>query len=137
MPTPVNQPTAAQAKANQATAKPPRESATQPVEFIEFGLGLELLLDSFPIFADAVQAALHPFGGEFLFELPYAGKPDGKGRVAAVRFAYGGDPAPRVVFAFLSDDAMDTDIRPADGQVEHLKDFAQSFVDVLEKIERH
>lgn len=132
MPTPENR------AENGADAKsPPQNSASTPVEFIELGLALELLLDNFPVFADAVKAAILPLDGEFLFELPYGSKPDSKGRVAAVRLAYAGNEAPRVAFVFLSDDAMDTRIEPAEGQVEHLRNFAQSFVDVLEKIGRH
>ena len=115
----------------------PVKGAPQPVEFIELGLALELLLDSYPIFADAVKAAILPLSGEFLFDLPYAAKPDGKGRVAAVRLAYAGNEERRMAFVFLSDDAMDTRIEPAEQQVEHLRNFAQSFIDVLEKIERH
>jgi hypothetical protein len=136
MPMPENRPDN-RADAAQNNNSMPRDGATQPVEFIELGLALELLLDSYPIFADAVKAAILPLDGEFLFELPYAGKPDGKGRVAAVRLAYAGREEPRMAFVFLSDDAMDTRIEPAEQQVEHLRNFAQSFVDVLEKIERH
>jgi hypothetical protein len=115
----------------------PRDGASTPVEFIEVGLALELLLDTHPIFADAVKAAILPLDGEFLFELPYGSQPGGKGRVAAVRLAYAGHEEPRVAFIFLSDDAMDTKIEPAEGQVEHLRNFAHSFVDVLEKIGQH
>ena len=132
MATPENQ-LDADAKAKSA----PRNDATMPVEFIELGLALELLLDTHPIFADAVRAAILPLDGEFLFELPYATKPDGKGRVAAVRLAYAGNDTPRVAFVFLSDDAMDTKVEAADEQVEHLRNFAESFVNVLEKIGRH
>ncbi len=110
---------------------------SMPVEFIELGLSLELLLDTHPMFVDAVKAAILPLDGEFLFELPYGARTDSKGRVAAVRLAYAGNDQPRVAFIFLSDDAMDTRIEPADGQVEHLRNFAESFVNVLEKIGRH
>lgn len=132
MPTPESQ-----VIAQSATSTSPQVRAPQPVEFIELGLGLELLLDSYPVFADAVKASIEPLEGEFLFDLPYATKPDGKGRVAAVRLAYAGNAEPRVAFVFLSDDAMETRIEPGDGQVEHLRSFAQSFVDVLEKIGTH
>ena len=115
----------------------PQKGASMPVEFIELGLALELLLDTHPIFADAVKAAILPLDGEFLFELPYGSKPDSKGRVAAVRLAYAGNATPRVAFVFLSDDAMDTKVESADGQVEHLRNFAESFVSVLEKIGQH
>lgn len=129
MPIPENQ-----IDAETKTTSTPQAGTTLPVEFIELGLALELLLDTHPVFADAVKAAILPLDGEFLFELPYG---DGKGRVAAVRLAYAGNQDQRVAFVFLSDDAMDTKIEPADGQVEHLRNFAQSFVDVLEKIGQH
>jgi hypothetical protein len=132
MPTPENH-----VDASTEAQSVPQEGASTPVEFIEVGLALELLLDTHPVFADAVKAAILPLGGEFLFELPYGSAPGSKGRVAAVRLAYAGQQEPRVAFIFLSDDAMDTKIEPADGQVEHLRDFAQSFVDVLEKIGQH
>jgi hypothetical protein len=108
-----------------------------PVEFIELGLALELLLETHPVFADAVKAAILPLDGEFLFELPHGDKPHGKGRVAAVRLAYAGSDEPRLAFVFLSDDAMETRVEAAEGQAEHLTNFARSFVDVLEKIGQH
>ncbi|MDB5522437.1 MAG: hypothetical protein JWM58_200 [Rhizobium sp.] len=115
----------------------PQDGASMPVEFIELGLGLEMLLDTHPAFMDAVKAAILPLDGEFLFELPYGEKPDGKGRVAAVRLAYAGDDEPRVAFVFLLDDGMETSIEASEGQPEHLRNFAESFVNVLEKIGRH
>ena len=121
---------------------PKSTSATQagkaaPVEFIELGLALELLLETHPVFSDAVKAAIMPLDGEFLFELPYGDKPNSKGRVAAVRLAYAGSSEQRLVFVFLSDDAMETKVEAAEGQPEHLTNFAKSFVDVLEKIGQH
>ena len=120
----------------QATAQ---KSSTNPapVEFIELGLALELLLDTHPVFADAVKAAILPLDGEFLFELPHGEAPDGKGRVAAIRLAYAGVDEPRLVFVFLSDDGTETKVEAPDGQAEHLANFARSFVDVLEKIGQH
>lgn len=110
---------------------------TVPVEFIELGLGLELLLETHPVFIDAVKAAIMPLDGEFLFDLPHGDKPDGKGRVAAVRLAYAGNAEARLAFVFLSDDALETRVEAAEGQPEHLTNFARSFVDVLEKIGTH
>ena len=111
------------------------DEATSPVEFIELGLGLEMLLETYPVFADAVKAALLPLDGEFLFELPLGEKPDGKGRIAAVRLAYEGSDDRRLAFAVLSDDGLETSIHTPDGQPEHLKSFAESFVDVLGRLE--
>jgi hypothetical protein len=110
---------------------------TAPVEFIELGLGLELLLETHPVFSDAVKAAIMPLDGEFLFELPYGDKPEGKGRVAAVRLTYAGADEQKLAFVFLSDDALETKVEAAEGQPEHLTNFANSFVDVLEKIGQH
>lgn len=115
----------------------PQAGTTVPVEFIELGLGLELLLETHPVFIDAVKAAILPLDGEFLFDLPHGDKPDGKGRVAAVRLAYAGNAEPRLAFVFLSDDALETRVEAAEGQPEHLTNFARSFVDVLEKIGAH
>jgi hypothetical protein len=121
--------------APQAVIKPAAREATSPVEFIELGLGLEMLLETHPVFIDAVKAALLPLDGEFLFELPLGEKPDGKGRVAAVRLAYEGSDDPRLAFAVLSDDGLETSIHMPDAQPEHLKSFAESFVDVLGRLE--
>ncbi|MGV3548398.1 hypothetical protein [Rhizobium sp.] len=110
--------------------------ATSPVEFIELGLGLEMLLETHPVFTDAVKASLLPLDGEFLFELPLGEKPDGKGRIAAVRLAYEGSDDLRLAFAVLSDDGLETSIHRPDEQPEHLKSFAESFVDVLERLEK-
>jgi hypothetical protein len=119
------------------SASAAKADTTAPVEFIELGLALELLLETHPVFADAVKAAILPLDGEFLFELPHGDKPLGKGRVAAVRLAYAGSDEPRLAFVFLSDDAMETKVEAAEGQAEHLTNFARSFVDVLEKIGQH
>jgi hypothetical protein len=120
----------------QAAIRPDDTKATSPVEFIELGLGLEMLLESHPVFADAVKAALLPLDGELLFELPLGEQPDGKGRVAAVRLAYEGSDDRRIAFAILSDDGLEASIHTPDAQPEHLKSFAESFVDVLERLEK-
>lgn len=119
-----------------AAASPAASEATSPVEFIELGLGLEMLLETHPVFADAVKAALQPLDGEFLFELPLGEKPDGKGRVAAVRLAYEGSEDRRLAFAVLSDDGLETSIHTPGAQPEHLTRFAESFVDVLGRLEK-
>lgn len=120
----------------QQAGKPQGSVSPSPVEFIELGLGLEMLLEGHPVFADAVKAALLPLDGEFLFELPLGEKPDGKGRIAAVRMAYAGSEEPRLAFAVLSDDGQETSIHTADQQPEHIRRFAESFVDVLGRLER-
>jgi len=122
--------------APQAAVTSGGNEATSPVEFIEFGLGLEMLLETHPAFADAVKAALLPLDGEFLFELPLGERPDGKGRIAAVRLAYEGAEDRRLAFAVLSDDGLETSIHTPDAQPEHLKSFAESFVDVLGRLEK-
>jgi hypothetical protein len=119
----------------QAALNPAADGAASPVEFIELGLGLEMLLETYPVFTDAVKAALEPLDGEFLFELPLGEKPDGQGRVAAVRLAYEGSEDRRLAFAVLSDDGLETSIHTPDAQPEHLTSFAESFVDVLEQLE--
>lgn len=125
-------------KAPPQTAGTPVDTEdASPVEFIEFGLGLEMLLETHPVFADAVKAALLPLDGEFLFELPSGEKPGGKGRVAAVRMAYAGSTGRRLAFAILSDDGLETSIHRPDAQPPHLRSFAESFVDVLTKIGAH
>lgn len=121
----------------QAAVTVARNEAASPVEFIEFGLGLEMLLETHPVFSDAVRAALLPLDGEFLFELPQVDKPDGKGRVAVVRLAYAGSQERRLAFAILAEDGVETSIQTPDTQPEHLKSFAESFVDVLTKIGAH
>ena len=130
--TPESSPTAPQTAVALAGKK-----GAAPVEFIEFGLGLDMLLETHPVFTDAVKAALLPLDGEFLFELPVADKPDGKGRVAAVQLAYAGQADRRLVFAVLAEDGIETSIQTADEQPAHLKSFAEAFVDVLTKIGAH
>ena len=114
----------------------PAGGGSTPVEFIELGLGLEMLLETHPVFADAVKASLMPLDGEFLFELPHGDKPDGKGRVAAIRLAYAGADEQRLAFVILADDGIETSVEAADGQPEHLTSFAEAFVDVLERLEK-
>ena len=136
MPTPENRP-----DAGKDSGALPDTGASLPVEFIELGLGLELLVDSHCEFVDAVKAAILPIEGEFLFDLPHAlvsqrllPRREGKGRVAAVRMAYEGSETPRVAFVYLSADGAETRVEPEDGQPEHLRNFANSFVAVLERI---
>lgn len=119
-----------------AASNAPSGAQSTPVEFIELGLGLEMLLETHPVFADAVKAALMPLDGEFLFELPHGEKPDGKGRVAAIRLAYAGVDEQRLAFVILADDGIETSVEPADGQPEHLTSFAEAFVDVLGRLEK-
>jgi hypothetical protein len=123
------------AKVTAAGIKLGSDTATTPVEFIEFGLALEMLLETHPVFCDAVKAALLPLDGEFLFELPLGEKPDGKGRIAAVRLAYEGSVDARLAFAVLSDDGLESSVGRPDSQPEHLRSFAQSFVDVIGRLE--
>ena len=120
----------------QSTAKAEGGTSTSPVEFIELGLGLEMLLETHPVFTDAVKAALLPLDGEFLFDLPLGEKPGGKGRIAAVRLAYQGSDDRRIAFAALSEDGLETSIHRPDEQPEHLQSFARSFVDVLERLDK-
>lgn len=127
----------AQKPATSVATTSPAGPAASPVEFIEFGLGLEMLLETHPVFVDAVKAALLALDGEFLFELPSSDRPEGKGRVAAVRLAYAGSKDKRLAFAVLGDDGMETNIHPPEAQPAHLRSFAQSFVDVLSKIAAH
>jgi hypothetical protein len=115
----------------------PVAEGSNPVEFIELGLGLEMLLEAHPVFADAVKAAILPLDGEFLFELPHGEDPDSKGRIAAIRLAYAGSAEPRLVFVILGDDGAETSVEKPDNQPEHLTSFARSFVDVLERLEKH
>ena len=110
---------------------------SMPVEFIELALGLELMLDNHSVFADAVKAAMLPLNGEFLFELPQTDQPDGKGRIAAIRLAYAGSETPRLAFVLLAADGIETSVEPADSQPDHLKSFAEAFVDVIEKFGKH
>lgn len=112
----------------------PNSKTPEPIEFTELSLTVDLLLESHPVFSDAVKAALLPLDGEFLFDLPHAEKPGGKGRVAAVRIRYAGSDEAKLAFVFLSDDAMDARVAPPDSELDHLKSFAESFVGVLEKI---
>jgi hypothetical protein len=109
--------------------------SASPVEFIEFGLVLEMSLENHPTFSEAVKAALIPMDGEFLFELPSVDRPGGKGRIAAVRFAYAGATDRRLAFAVLGEDGLETSIHTPDGQPDHLRSFAESFVDVLQRLE--
>lgn len=120
-----------------STAKgAPSGGSSTPVEFIELGLGLEMLLETHPVFTDAVKASLMPLDGEFLFELPHGDKPEGKGRVAAIRLAYSGADEQRLAFVILADDGIETSVEAAHGQPEHLTSFAEAFVDVLERLEK-
>jgi len=53
-----------------------------------------------------------------------------------VRLTYEGSDDRRIAFAVLSDDGLETSIHMPDAQPAHLKSFAESFVDVLERLEK-
>lgn len=118
-----------------ATMNTTSSQSSMPIEFIELGVGLEMLLETHPDFADAVRAAVLPLDGEFLFDLPHGEDPEGKGRIAAIRLPYADSEDERLAFVVLSDDGLETTVELAADQPEHLKSFARSFVDVLKQLE--
>lgn len=98
-------------------------------------LELELALAHFERqrpFAQTVTEAARSAGGEFLFELPAAGLLADCSRLAALRLPSGVGTV--TVFACLDLDGETIRVEMPDERTRPVSDFAEAFVDVLQRI---
>ncbi|WP_426124986.1 hypothetical protein [Pararhizobium sp. PWRC1-1] len=101
-------------------------------------LELELSLDGFTTgedgFAAHVRAAAASIEGAFLFELPTSGLIANCDRIAVLRVPMDGSAAMATVFVCLETYGNTIRIEMPDETTAGLKNFAEAFVDVLQRI---
>lgn len=101
-------------------------------------LELELSLDGFEpgtgTFADHVRTAAAAIEGALLFELPASGLIADCERIAVMRIPQDDSPLMTTVFACLEDDGTTIRIEKPDERTADLRNFAEAFVDVLQRI---
>ncbi|URK88300.1 hypothetical protein [Rhizobium herbae] len=120
------------------------EAATQTlVPASDTGLTMELLelelsLDGFTTgpdgFAAHVRSAAAAIDGALLFELPASGLVADCDRIAVLRIPTDGSTAMATIFACLAAGGNTIRIETPDETTEGLKNFAEAFVDVLQRI---
>lgn len=101
-------------------------------------LELELSLDGFTTgpegFAAHVRAAAAAIDGALLFELPASGLVDDCDRIAVLRIPKDGSAVMATIFACLEAGGNTIRIEEPDETTADLKNFAEAFVDVLQRI---
>ncbi|MCW0000352.1 hypothetical protein OE766_19160 [Pararhizobium sp. YC-54] len=101
-------------------------------------LELELSLDGFTTgpdgFAAHVRAAAAAIDGALLFELPASGLVADCDRIAVLRIPKDGSAAMATIFACLETGGNTIRIEMPDEATADLKNFAEAFVDVLQRI---
>lgn len=101
-------------------------------------LELELSLDGFTSgpegFAAHVRAAAAAIDGALLFELPASGLVADCDRIAVLRIPKDGSAVMATIFACLEADGNTIRIEEPDETTADLKNFAEAFVDVLQRI---
>jgi hypothetical protein len=119
------------AAATQTAATP---AASLTMELLE----LELSLDGFTTgpdgFAAHVRAAAAAIDGALLFELPASGLVADCDRIAVLRIPKDGSAAMATIFACLETGGNTIRIEMPDEATAGLKNFAEAFVDVLQRI---
>ncbi|CAN7495099.1 hypothetical protein LJR235_003337 [Pararhizobium sp. LjRoot235] len=112
----------------------PPSDASLTMELLE----LELSLDGFTTgaegFAAHVRAAAAAIDGALLFELPASGLIADCDRIAVLRIPQDGTAATTTVFACLESDGTTIRIEKPNEETADLKNFAEAFVDVLQRI---
>ncbi|OBZ92979.1 hypothetical protein ADU59_24825 [Pararhizobium polonicum] len=120
-----------------SAATPTAAPVSEPGLTMEL-LELELSLDGFTTgpdgFAAHVRAAAAAIDGAFLFELPASGLLDDCDRIAVLRIPREGSAAMATIFACLETDGATIRIETPDEKTADLKNFAEAFVDVLQRI---
>jgi hypothetical protein len=101
-------------------------------------LELELSLDGFTTgpdgFADHVRTAAAAIDGAFLFELPASGLVADCERIAVLRIPKDGSAAMGTIFACLEPGGSTIRLETPDETTADLRNFAEAFVDVLQRI---
>ncbi|KQS96337.1 MULTISPECIES: hypothetical protein [unclassified Rhizobium] len=101
-------------------------------------LELELSLDGYEpdtgTFADHVRAAATVIDGAFLFELPASGLIADCERIAVMRIPADDSDEMATIFACLDSDGTTIRVEMPNQRTADLRNFAEAFVDVLQRI---
>jgi hypothetical protein len=104
------------------------------MEMLELELSLEGTAPVGDSFAARVRAAAADLNGAMLFELPASGLIENCQRIAALRIPLDGGAGAETVFACLEADGTTIRIEKPDEKTAGLASFAQSFVDVFQRM---
>lgn len=116
-------------------ASDPADDAVPALELVELELSLDgLTVDEEGGFSEAVRRAAGTLGGEFLFDLPASGLAEDCQRIAALRIPEANGKGMKIVFALLDGSAIR--VEDPGEETSDLKNFAHSFVGVLERMRR-
>jgi hypothetical protein len=102
-----------------------------PMDLLELELSLESY-DGDADFCDAVRIAAEQSGGELLFDLPAEGLMDDCKRIAVLRIPTATSDM-RIVLAVLDQNGTDIRMESPAPETAHLVQFADAFIDVLER----
>ena len=104
------------------------------MEMLELELSLEGTAPVGDSFAARVRAAAQDLNGAMLFDLPASGLVENCQRIAALRIPHEGGTGAETVFACLEADGTSIRIEKPDEKTADLASFAQSFVDVFQRM---
>ncbi len=115
---------------------PPSGDPAPDLELVELELSLDGVAADEGGFSDAVRRAAGALGGEFLFDLPASGLAADCRRIAALRIPEANGDGLKIVFALLDDGGTGIRVEDPSEETSDLKNFAHSFVGVLERMQR-
>jgi hypothetical protein len=102
-----------------------------PMELLELELSLETY-DGDADFCDAVRVAALRSGGELLFDLPAEGLLEDCKRIAVLRIPSASSDM-RIVLAILDHNGTDIRMESPTPETAHIVQFADAFIEVLER----
>ncbi|WP_188112672.1 hypothetical protein [Rhizobium tropici] len=104
-----------------------------PLELLELELSLEGFSGGEPGFCEVVRNAASAVRGDFLFDLPATGLIPDCRRLAVIRIPES-DATMRTLFAALDEDGAEIRLLQPDDETEHISQFADAFVDLLQRL---
>ena len=104
------------------------------MEMLELELSLEGMPPEGDSFAERVRAAAQDLNGALLFDLPASGLLENCERIAVLRIPLDGGNGSETIFACLEADGSSIRIEKPDDRTAGLASFAQSFVDVFQRM---
>lgn len=117
-----------------ARAAVPQSDPSLTMELLELELSLDNFASGAEGFSAHVRAAAAAIDGALLFELPASGLIADCERIAVLRIPQDANSAMSTVFACLEKDGTTIRIERPDETTAGLKNFAEAFVDVLQRI---
>lgn len=115
-------------------AAPQTGEAAIPMALLELELSLDRFSGDRDDFDSFVRTVAKDVGGEFLFALPASGLVDDCLSIAVLRLGAGGDKPPTILFVCLDADGSTVRAEQPGERTAGLKNFAEAFVGVLERM---